>query len=55
MGRLPVKLVAPITEWKDDFAEGAWLVRIDPDRRNGLRKTSAADVLQLREWTCDGS
>ena len=48
IGRLPVKLVAPITEWKDVFGESAWLVRIDPDRRNGLRKTSAADVLQLR-------
>jgi mRNA interferase MazF len=48
VGRLPVKLVAPITEWKDAFADSAWLVRIDPDSQNGLHKTSAADVLQLR-------
>ena len=27
MGRLPVKLVAPITEWKDAFSNAAWLVR----------------------------
>lgn len=48
VGRLPVKLVAPITEWKDAFDESAWLVRIDPDPQNGLHKTSAADTLQLR-------
>lgn len=48
VGRLPVKLVAPITEWKDAFDGCIWLVRIDPDSRNGLHKTSAADVPQLR-------
>ena len=48
IGRLPVKLVAPITEWKEAFAGSAWLIHIDPDRRTGLHKTSAADVLQLR-------
>ena len=48
VGRLPVKLVAPLTEWKDAFDQSAWLVRIEPDPLNGLRKTSAADTLQLR-------
>ena len=48
VGRLPVKLVAPLTEWKDAFAGCSWLVRIDPDPRNSLAKPSAADVLQLR-------
>ena len=48
MGRLPVKLVAPITEWKEAFGQSAWLIRIEPERRNGLHKISAADVLQLR-------
>ncbi len=48
IGRLPVKLVAPLTEWKDAFGESAWLVRIEPDPSNGLHKRSAADALQLR-------
>ena len=48
MGRLPIKLVAPITEWKDAFDKSAWLVHIDPDAQNGLHKSSGADVLQLR-------
>ena len=48
VGRLPLKLVAPITEWKDAFQGCAWLVQIDPDAQNGLSKPSAADTLQLR-------
>ncbi len=48
MGKLPIKLVAPITEWKEAFANSAWLVRIDPNSQNGLSKSSAVDLLQMR-------
>ena len=48
VGRLPVKLVAPITDWKDYYAANIWHVRIDPDSTNGLTKVSAVDALQLR-------
>ena len=48
VGRLPIKLVAPITDWKDRYAAHIWHVRIDPNPMNGLMKTSAADALQLR-------
>ena len=48
VGRLPIKLVAPITDWKDYFAPNIWHVRIDPDSANGLTKVSAVDTLQLR-------
>ena len=48
VGRLPIKLVAPATDWKDYFASNVWHVRIDPDSRNGLSKVSAVDGLQLR-------
>jgi mRNA interferase MazF len=48
VGRLPIKLVAPVTDWKDYFAFNIWHVRIDPDSNNGLSKISAVDVLQLR-------
>ena len=48
VGRLPIKLVAPVTDWKDYFAPNIWHVRIDPDPTNGLTKVSAVDVLQLR-------
>ena len=48
VGRLPIKLVAPITDWKDYFAPNIWHVRIAPDSTNGLTKVSAIDTLQLR-------
>jgi len=48
VGRLPIKLVAPITDWKDRYAAHIWHIRIGPSPMNGLAKTSAADALQLR-------
>lgn len=48
LGKLPIKLIAPVTEWKDRFKGSIWHVRIDPDPKNGLSKSSSIDVLQLR-------
>ena len=48
VGKLPIKLAAPLTDWKAQFAANVWHVRIDPDASNGLTKPSAVDVLQLR-------
>jgi mRNA interferase MazF len=48
IGRLPIKLVAPLTDWKDHYALNIWHIRIDPDSFNGLAKPSAVDALQLR-------
>lgn len=48
VGRLPIKLISPITDWKDHYSSNIWHVRIDPDNDNGLFKTSAVDALQLR-------
>lgn len=48
VGKLPIKLVAPITGWQPHFASDVWHVRINPDPSNGLSKPSAVDVLQVR-------
>ena len=48
VGRLPIKLIAPITDWKEYFAPNMWHVRFIPDPANGLTKESAVDTLQLR-------
>ena len=48
VGVLPVKLVAPITAWKDHLAGNYWHVPLAPDNANGLQKLSAVDVLQVR-------
>jgi mRNA interferase MazF len=48
IGRLPLKLVAPITEWNESFSKSLWHVKIVPNGTNGLDKISAVDTLQLR-------
>jgi len=48
MGKLPVKLVVPITEWNAIFRDNVWHVRIDPTPLNKLTKPGALDVIQLR-------
>jgi mRNA interferase MazF len=46
--KLPIKLIAPITDWKEYFNNNIWHIKIEPDDNNGLTKVSAVDVLQLR-------
>jgi mRNA interferase MazF len=48
IGVLPLKVIVPITEWKDRYAVAPWLVRLEPDAENGLDKPSAADAFQVR-------
>jgi len=48
VGRLPVKLVVPLTDWKPHYAGNIWRVRLSPNKGNGLTKESAADALQVR-------
>lgn len=48
IGKLPLKLIAPITDWKSYFAQNPWHVKIKPNQVNGLSKVSAVDTLQLR-------
>ena len=48
MGRLALRIVVPITEWKDRYAAYSWMTRLEPDTANGLTKTSAADTFQVR-------
>ena len=45
VGVLPLRVVVPITSWKEHYAQAPWMVRIDPDPQNGLDKVSCADTL----------
>ena len=47
-GILPLKVIVPVTEWKEHYAAAPWLVRLPPDSENGLEKPSAADAFQVR-------
>ena len=48
VGRLPLSIVVPITEWKPVFAQFSWFVRLPPTVDNGLVKPSGADAFQVK-------
>ena len=48
VGILPLRVIVPITEWKDRYAVAPWMVPLNPDDQNGLDKPSAADTFQVR-------
>ena len=48
IGILPLRVVVPVTEWKEHFQDAIWMVRIEPDNKNNLKKISALDVFQIR-------
>jgi mRNA interferase MazF len=48
LGKLPLKVIIPLTDWKDHFVSSPWMVRIVPSSKNGLSKISSADTFQIR-------
>ena len=48
MGTLRLKVIAPITGWNEVFESVVWMVKVDPNRNNGLSKRSAIDTFQVR-------
>ena len=48
IGILPIKLVAPITDWKDWYVGNLWHIKLNSSAENGLSKDSSVDSLQLR-------
>ena len=48
VGSLPLKVVVPLTDWKDKYKAAAWMVKVIPNSRNNLQKPSSADCFQVR-------
>lgn len=48
IGRLPLKMVVPITEWDAIYARCSWMTRLEANPANGLSKTSSVGAFQLR-------
>lgn len=48
LGKLPLKVIVPLTDWKDRYQVAPWMSQIIPDKLNGLTKVSAADSFQIR-------
>lgn len=48
IGKLPLKVIVPLTDWKDHYQIAPWMVKISPNEANQLTKTSCADCFQVR-------
>lgn len=53
VGRLPLKIVVPITDWKPFYTDVEWFVRLIPSTTNGLSKESGADTFQTKSMSTD--
>ena len=48
LGKLPLRIIVPVTDWKDRYEIAPWMIMINPNQTNGLTKDSAADCFQIR-------
>lgn len=48
VGRLPLRIVVPITDWNPLYATYPWFTEIPADTSNGLSKDSGADAFQTK-------
>jgi len=48
LGKLPLKIIVPITDWKERYEIAPWMIKIEPSSKNGLIKISSADCFQVR-------
>jgi mRNA interferase MazF len=48
VGALPLRVIVPLTEWRERYAQAPWMVHIPARVGNGLDKASAADAFQVR-------
>jgi mRNA interferase MazF len=48
IGILPLRVVVPVTDWKDRYSSVIWMVKLNKSQETGLQKVSAADAFQVR-------
>jgi mRNA interferase MazF len=48
IGRLPLRMVVPVTDWKPNYASIPWFVELPAATSNGLAKDSGADCFQTK-------
>ncbi|MEX2379957.1 MAG: type II toxin-antitoxin system PemK/MazF family toxin [Vicingaceae bacterium] len=48
LGKLPLKVIVPLTDWKEKYNQAPWMVKVNADFQNNLIKNSSADCFQIR-------
>jgi len=51
IGKLPLKTIVPITDWKENYKNYLWMIQIEDNTTNGLSKLSAIDCFQIKNFT----
>lgn len=50
IGRLPLKTIVPITDWKNNYTDYPWMLKIEDNISNSLSKISAIDCFQIKNF-----
>ncbi len=53
IGRFGIKIVVPITQWKEQYNDYPWIIKIIPDDINGLAKESSIECFQIKSFVVD--
>jgi mRNA interferase MazF len=48
VGRLPLRIVVPVTDWRPQYVGFPWFVSLPANAANGLMKDSGADAFQVK-------
>lgn len=48
VGRLPLRIVVPITDWKSHYVGFPWMTYLAPTAANGFTKECGADAFQVK-------
>jgi mRNA interferase MazF len=48
VGKLPLRLAVPVTDWKPAYVGYPWFVELPATGANGLAKDSGADAFQVK-------
>jgi mRNA interferase MazF len=48
IGILPLKVIVPVTDWKERYSIRPWMVKLEPTIENSLAKVSSVDTFQIR-------
>ncbi|MDB9310471.1 type II toxin-antitoxin system PemK/MazF family toxin [Aphanizomenon sp. CS-733/32] len=48
IGILPLKIIVPVTDWKERYSLRPWMVKLEPSTENSLAKVSSVDTFQIR-------
>ena len=54
LGKLPLKIVVPVTDWKDRYDIAPWMVKIEPTDSNGLPKLPVPIVFKYARCQKEG-